>query len=135
MTENDIHQKAHLSKTSEALNNKGKSASFWGRNSLRFILMAVIIIAVSGTMFFIKSSARASLNRDQEALTHAITVNTTTLQAENHYQVNQKYSGSITAGRESDHGFDRAGLWLTLWWTRGIKYTRVTFWPVLICAG
>ena len=110
MTENDIHQKAHLSKTSEALNNKGKSASFWGRNSLRFILMAVIIIAVSGTMFFIKSSARASLNRDQEALTHAITVNTTTLQAENHYQVKQKYSGSITAGRESDHGFDRAGL-------------------------
>lgn len=86
------------------------TASFFARNKFRIALGMLIALTLWATIFFVKSSAVASLNEDQTALDHALSVNIFTLQAVNHYQVKQKYSGSIVAGRESDHGFDKGGL-------------------------
>ena len=98
----------------ENSDNEGKdtavTASFFARNKFRLTLAAVAVLALSGSIFFVKSSAVASLNEDQTALSSALSVNILTLKAVNHYQVKQKYSGSIVAGRESDHGFDKGGL-------------------------
>ncbi|VAV90272.1 hypothetical protein MNBD_ALPHA01-2120 [hydrothermal vent metagenome] len=83
---------------------------FYRRKFFQFALGAVVVIAVTGVIFFTRSSALASLNEEQERMAHALSVETITIQAVNHYQVTQKYSGSIMASRESDHGFDRGGL-------------------------
>ncbi len=86
------------------------AAPFYRRKIFQFALGAVVVIAVTGAIFFTRSPALASLNEEQERLAHALTVDTIAIQAVSHYQVKQKYSGSIIAGRESDHGFDRGGL-------------------------
>jgi len=84
-------------------------ASFYTRNRLR-IIFGVVVIILLAAIVFAKSTAQASLNQDQAALGRALSVETMTLQAVDHYQVQQQYSGNIVAGRESDHGFDKAGL-------------------------
>ena len=89
--------------------NSGVS-SFYARNRLHIALGGFLIIAITGAIFLTRVSALADLNDDQAALAQALTVNVTTIQAVGHYQVKQKYSGSIVAGRESDHGFDKAGI-------------------------
>lgn len=100
------------SKKSDAAepNNYKEKASFFTRNKLWGALGGALIISLCVSALLIRSSAVASLNDDQDSLDHALAVNTTIIKAATHYQVKQKYSGSIVAGRESDHGFDRAGL-------------------------
>lgn len=89
--------------------NSGGS-SFFTRNRFHITLGGVLIIIVFGAILFAKASALASLNDDQTELAQALTVNVITLEAVEYYQVKQKYAGSIVASRESDHGFDKAGL-------------------------
>lgn len=90
--------------------NTAKTTSFYSRNKFHIALGVILIIATSGVIFFVRASALASLNDDQAALAQALTVNIITLEAVDHYQVKQIYSGQIVASRESDHGFDKAGL-------------------------
>ncbi len=84
--------------------------SFYSHYKFHLGLGAILLVVLGSTLFFARSSALASLNDDQAALAQALMVNTTVLKAVDHYQIKQKYSGSIVAGRESDHGFDKAGL-------------------------
>lgn len=109
-TENSNNMDKNTSE-SEGMNSTHSGiTSFLIHNKFRVTLGAVLVFALWGGIFFVRSSAIANLNEDQEALSRALTVKTTTIQAVDHYQVKQKYSGSIVAGRESDHGFDKAGL-------------------------
>jgi len=84
--------------------------SFYRRPKFLGFLAGVFLIILCAALLFARSSARASLKDEQIALSHALTVIVTPLQAVTHYQVTQKYSGSIMAARESDHGFDTGGL-------------------------
>lgn len=83
---------------------------FYTRHKFRLALGAILIIALSSMLFFARPSVQANLNEDHTALAQALMVNTIILKAVDHYQVKQKYAGSIVAGRESDHGFDTAGI-------------------------
>ncbi len=85
-------------------------APFYARNKFPIALVIVTVIVISGALLFAKMSAQASLNEDQAARERALVVSTSILKESDSYQVKQKYSGSIVAGRESDHGFDKAGL-------------------------
>lgn len=80
------------------------------RRKFRLAIAAFLIIALSGGLFFMRSAAQARLNNDAQTLSHAIWVKTAILDAVSHYPVRSKYSGTIVAARESDHGFDRGGL-------------------------
>ncbi|MCF8473306.1 MAG: efflux RND transporter periplasmic adaptor subunit [Emcibacter sp.] len=106
--------------TDEIINNNNKiendssltnvSSSIYTQKKFRVALGGVIVVILLVLVFFAKSLALVNLSNDQDLISHALTVNTSVLHAVNHYQINQKYSGSIVAGRESDHGFDKAGL-------------------------
>ncbi len=80
------------------------------RKKLWLTLAVTGVALLAGLVFLVRSPAMADRDNDQELLSQALGVSVMTLQAINHYQVKQKYSGTITAGRESDHGFDRGGL-------------------------
>ncbi len=112
-------------KVSEACPNENQAtAPLFTRKKLWGALGGILILSLCVSAFFIRPSAMASLNDDQAALDHALAVNTTTIQAVTHYQVKQKYSGSIVAGRESDHGFDRAGLLADILVDEGAKVKK-----------
>lgn len=86
------------------------SSGFYRRKKLWFTLGIIIIAGLSGFMLFVRSPAMADLNKNQQILNQALWVSAMTVRQTDHYQVRQKYSGTITAGRESDHAFDRGGL-------------------------
>lgn len=83
---------------------------FFDRHRLKVIVTFILIVAISGAVLFVKSSALASLNEKQALQTRALMVKTATITALDQYEVQQKYSGNIVAGKESDHGFDAGGL-------------------------
>ena len=92
---------------------------FFTQHRIRIAVAAVALAALLGGVFFAKSFAVASLNQDQTVLDRALPVSSITLKAVTHYQVKQKYSGSIVASRESDHGFDTGGLLTTVFVDEG----------------
>ena len=90
--------------------NTTDAVSFYSRHKLRLGLGVLILVVLSGAAIFTRSTALANLNEDQISRQRALVVNTNIITAVNQYQVKQKYAGSIVASRESDHGFDKAGL-------------------------
>jgi len=82
----------------------------YSRKRLWLTLGMIGVALLAGFVFFVRSPAMADRDNDQELLSQALGVSVMPLRAVDHYQVKQKYSGTITAGRESDHGFDRGGL-------------------------
>ncbi|PCI43323.1 MAG: hypothetical protein COB49_12415 [Alphaproteobacteria bacterium] len=97
-------------KNDKVIEDAPEAGSFYTRNKYRILLGAILALALCGAIIFARSSALASLSEDQAVHTQALVVNTLKIVAKDHYQVKQKYSGNIVAGRESDHGFDKAGL-------------------------
>jgi len=97
--------------TKDAARNSAASSSvFYRRKQFKITLIALFAAIVLGGIFFARTTVFASLDQDQEILSHALSVQTMVIKAEETYQVKQKYAGNIVAGRESDHGFDTAGL-------------------------
>ncbi len=93
-----------------ARNSAASSPVFYRRKQFKITLIALFIMTVLGAIFFARTTVFASLDQNQEILSHALSVQTMVIKAEETYQVKQKYAGNIIAGRESDHGFDTAGL-------------------------
>ncbi|NOZ42690.1 MAG: efflux RND transporter periplasmic adaptor subunit, partial [Alphaproteobacteria bacterium] len=91
----------------------GKSAvtvSLYIRNGLLIIFGALLIAALYAMISLAKSPEITDQGLDRNLLNHALYVNVMTLKAVSHYQIKQKYSGTITARRESDYGFDSGGI-------------------------
>ncbi len=72
------------------------------------IIVSVLLMLVATRVSAIANRAIAST--DGLDTSKALTVATVTVEAVNEYQTRQKISGQVIAGRESDHGFDRAGI-------------------------
>lgn len=91
-------------------NTATSSMGFLARHKMRVLIGGLILLTGTGVMLYTKSTAQANLNQEQVKLSRALMVETTPIKAQDSYQVRQKYTGRIVAGRESDHGFDRGGL-------------------------
>lgn len=68
------------------------------------VLLALVVTRVTTI------ASRASSGVDGIDISKALTVNTITAKAETEYTTRQKIAGQVIASRESDHGFDRAGI-------------------------
>ncbi|PHZ84126.1 efflux RND transporter periplasmic adaptor subunit [Paremcibacter congregatus] len=77
---------------------------------MKIIIGGVLLLTIAGAVLYTRSSAQANLDEEQTRLARALMVETSQIKAQDHYQIHQKYSGRIVAGRESDHGFDKGGL-------------------------
>ncbi|MCF6216138.1 MAG: efflux RND transporter periplasmic adaptor subunit [Emcibacter sp.] len=86
------------------------SQAFYRRKQFKITFIALFLATILAAVFFAKTTVFASLDQEREILSHALSVQTMVIKAEKNYQVRQKYAGNIVAGRESDHGFDTAGL-------------------------
>lgn len=90
--------------------NSSAGLSFPMRNRLWIAVGTVLIVASTALILIGRFPALADRDNAQELPGNALSVNILTVQETDHYQVKQKYSGAITAGRQSDHGFDTGGL-------------------------
>lgn len=68
------------------------------------VLIALIVMRVTVI------ASRASANSADIDISKALAVNTVIVNAETDYTTRQKIAGQVIASRESDHGFDRAGI-------------------------
>ncbi len=68
------------------------------------VLIALVVTRVGDI------AARANASVDGVDISKALAVNTVTVSAETEYTTRQKIAGQVIAARESDHGFDRAGI-------------------------
>ncbi len=93
-----------------ARNTPVSAPAFYDNKQFKIIFIALIAIVILGAIFFARTAVFANIDQEQEILSHALSVQTMVIKAEKQYQIRQKYAGNIVAGRESDHGFDTAGL-------------------------
>jgi len=73
--------------------------------ALSFML---VIIATGG--FLALSTAEADRNPAQDIIDQALSVDVTDAKVQTNYTIDEKYTGRVVAKRDSDHGFERAGL-------------------------
>ncbi len=72
---------------------------------LMITILAALVITRVGDI-----ASRANASVDGVDISKALAVNTVTVSAETEYTTRQKIAGQVIAARESDHGFDRAGI-------------------------